>query len=87
MELISSFLLLLCLGLVNGQQNNCEQHGVMVNDCIKSEVKRHLELMKEDVIKAEVDKQVEEKLNKRVKEELKKELENVREGKYYANHR
>ena len=44
---------------VHGQQ---QSNGGVVEEYIKSEIKRQLELMKEDVIKAEVEKQLDEKL-------------------------
>ena len=75
-------LVLLCFCLVNGQQGNCEQNGGIIDNYIKSEVKRQLELMNAEVIKAEVEKQVKVELKKLVKEGVENELEDVREGNH-----
>ena len=75
-------LLLLCFCLVNGQQGNCEQDGGVLEDYIKSEVKRQVELIRKDVIKAEVEKQVKVELFKLVKEKEENHLMRATEGKY-----
>ena len=67
--------------MVNGEPCKVVKHAGVLEEYIKSEVKRQVELIKEDVIKAEVEKQVEEKLNKRVNG-VEKDLKNVTEGKY-----
>ena len=70
--ILLSFLVYLCLfGRSHGQQ------GGLIDEFIKSEVKRQIDMMK-----ASMESQMEEKVKKRVKEEVEKELEAIREGKY-----
>ena len=59
---------------VNGHLSFCERLGGIVEDYIKSEVKRQLEPVKEAI--------TEMKVQLRVKEEVEKELKKVTQGKY-----
>ena len=68
--LLPSFLVYLCLF----DRSHGQQGGVLEN-IIKSEVKKQVDMMK-----AGMESQVEEIVEKRVKVEVEKELENIREG-------